>query len=56
MPFGRLIENLEILSNDGKQFSLYFQHQKIGLVPINMFGEGIQRSLALVLNLLGMQQ
>lgn len=49
------IENLEILSNDGKQFSLYFQHQKIGLVPINMFGEGIQRSLALVLNLLGMQ-
>ena len=49
------IENLEILSNDGKRFSLYFQHQKIGLAPVNMFGEGVQRALALVLGLSGMQ-
>jgi len=49
------IENLEILSNDGKRFSLYFQHRQIGLAPVNMFGEGLQRSLALVLSLSGMQ-
>jgi predicted ATP-dependent endonuclease of OLD family len=49
------IENLEILSNDGKRFSLYFQHRELGLVPVNMFGEGVQRSLAIVLSLSTLQ-
>lgn len=49
------IEDLEILSNDGKRFSLYLQHRDIGLAPINIFGEGVQRILAIALNLLTVQ-
>ncbi|MEN8218839.1 MAG: AAA family ATPase [Pseudomonadota bacterium] len=49
------IENLEILSNDGKRFSLYFLHREIGLAPVNLFGEGVQRILALALSLSSVQ-
>jgi len=45
------IEALEILSNDGTQPSLYLRQTEIGLAPLNIFGEGLQRSLAIALSL-----
>jgi len=49
------IENLEILSKDGRQFSVYLQHKEIGLAPITIFGEGVQRILDIALSLLNVQ-
>jgi len=45
------IEDLEILSNDGTQSSLYIRQADMGLAPLNIFGEGLQRSLAIALSL-----
>jgi AAA15 family ATPase/GTPase len=49
------IENLEILSQDGRRLSVYLQHQKMGLAPITLFGDGVQRILDIALSLLNVQ-
>jgi AAA15 family ATPase/GTPase len=49
------IENLEILSKDGRRFSVYLQHKEIGLAPITLFGDGVQRILDIALSLLNVQ-
>jgi len=49
------IENLEILSKDGRRFSVYLQHREIGLAPITLFGDGVQRILDIALSLLNVQ-
>jgi predicted ATP-dependent endonuclease of OLD family len=49
------IEDLEILSSDGTRAWFYLQHKEIGLAPLNIFGEGIQRILAIALSLSSVQ-
>jgi AAA15 family ATPase/GTPase len=49
------IEDLEILSSDGTQSSLYIRQTGMGLAPLNIFGEGLQRSLAIALSLSSVQ-
>jgi len=46
---------LEILSENKKRFSVYLQHKEIGLAPITIFGEGVQRILDIALSLLNVQ-
>jgi AAA15 family ATPase/GTPase len=49
------IDDIEILADSGSvsrtQFSIYIQHAKLGLAPLNTFGDGIRRLLHIALKL-----